>query len=122
MQLVLGHINLNRLQRLIRGDPLSELKLESPSVCKSCLKGKITKLSFTSKGHRTKEVLEIVHYHKYGSMSVLFRYGYKYLIIFLDYYSRYDYVYLMVWKFKAVDNFKEFALEVKRQLIELYPN
>ena len=47
----LGHINPNRIQRLIKDGLLEPLDLESLLVCESCLEGKMTKRPFTAKGY-----------------------------------------------------------------------
>ncbi|KAI3457782.1 hypothetical protein Pfo_014445 [Paulownia fortunei] len=112
----LGHINLNRIQRLVRDGPLSDLKVEFLPVCESCLEGKMTKRPFTSKGLRAKEVLELVHSDVCGPISVQARGGYEYFITFTDDYSRYGYVYLMARKSEALEKFKEFRNEAEKQL------
>ena len=48
----LGHINLNRIQRLIKDGLLEPLKLGGFLVCESCLEGKMTKRPFNAKGRR----------------------------------------------------------------------
>ena len=49
-------------------------------------------------------------------MSTQAKGGYEYFITFTDDYLRYGYVYLMKWKFKAFEKFKEFRAEVENQL------
>ena len=49
-------------------------------------------------------------------MSTQARGGYKYFITFIDGYSRVGYVYLMKWKSKTFEKFKEFRAEVENQL------
>jgi DUF971 family protein len=41
--------------------------------------------------------------------------GYIYFITFTDDHSRYDYVYLMKYKFESFERFKEFRNEVEKQ-------
>ncbi|KAK4382470.1 Copia protein [Sesamum angolense] len=59
-----------------------------------CLKGKMTRKPLLDKA----------------------RGGFSYLITFTDDHSRYDYVYLMRYKFEAFVRFKEFRLEVENQI------
>ncbi|KAA0054880.1 gag/pol protein [Cucumis melo var. makuwa] len=59
--LSLGHINLNRIGRLVKNGLLSQLEDNSLPPCDSCLEGKMTKSSFTGKGLRAKIPLELVH-------------------------------------------------------------
>ena len=48
----LGHINPNRIQRLIKDGLLEPLDFDGFLVCKSCLEGKMTKRPFNAKGRR----------------------------------------------------------------------
>ena len=45
----LGHINLNRIGRLVKRGLLNELEDNSLPPCESCLEGKMTKQSFPKK-------------------------------------------------------------------------
>ena len=76
----------------------------------------MTKRSFTAKGVRAQGCLDLIHSNVCGSFSVHARGGYEYLITFTNYYSRYGYVYLMKKKSEALDKFKEFKVESKKQL------
>ena len=53
----------------------------------SCLEGKMTKRSFSAKGTRAKEPLQLVHSDVCGPVSVQTRGGYEYFITFIDDYS-----------------------------------
>ena len=46
----------------------------------------------------------------------------EYFITFTDDYSRYRYIYLLKYKSKAVEKFKEFKLEVENQMGRLIKN
>ena len=93
--LKLGHINLNRIDRLVKSGPLSELKVGTLPVYKSCLEGKMTKRPFTGKWLKAKESLELIHLDVCGPMHVKARGGYEYYVTFIYDYSRYGFVYLM---------------------------
>ena len=58
----------------------------------------------------------LVHLDVCGPISTQARDGYEYFITFTDDYSRFGYVYLMKWKSKVFEKFKEFKAEVKNQL------
>ena len=58
----LGHINLNRIKRLVSDGPLSDLKVDDLPTCESCLEGKMTKRSFRTKGTRAIECLGLNAY------------------------------------------------------------
>ena len=48
----LGHISLDRINRLVKNGPLRDLRVGTLPVCESCLEGKITKRPFLAKGKR----------------------------------------------------------------------
>ena len=112
----LGHINLDRINRLVQDGPLRKLNVGTLLVCESCLEGKMTKRPFLAKGERSKEPLQIVHNDVCGPLSVQARGGYEYFFTFIDDYSRYGYVYLMHKKSETFGKFKEFMAEAEKQL------
>ena len=57
----LGHINLDRIRRLVTSGHLSPLDVTSLLVCEPCLEGQMTMRPFKAKGYRAKEVLKLVH-------------------------------------------------------------
>ena len=57
----LGHIGLDRIKRLIKEGLLEFLQESSLPTCESCLKRKMTKRHFTTKGTKTIECLELIH-------------------------------------------------------------
>ncbi|KAH9801407.1 hypothetical protein KPL71_001014 [Citrus sinensis] len=112
----LGHINQNRIQRMIKDGLLGPLENESLPLCESCLEGKMTKRPFSAKGVRATVPLELVHTDVCGPINVQARGGYEYFITFTDNYSRYGYVYLMRHKSEALEKFKEYRAETEKQL------
>ena len=112
----LGHINQERITRLVKDGLLSSLNEVQLPLCESCLEGKMTKRSFNTKGNRSEKLLELVHTDVCGPMSVSARGGYDYYITFIDDYSRYGYVYLMHRKSEAFEKFQEFRAEAEKQL------
>ena len=112
----LGHINLNRMSRLHKDGLLDNNDFESFETCEPCLQGKMTKMPFTHKGERAKELLGIIHSDVCGPMSIQARGGFSYFITFTDDLSRYGYVYLIKHKSESFEVFKEFKNEVENQL------
>ena len=76
----------------------------------------MTKRSFSTKGTRATETLQLVHSDVCGPVSVQARGGYEYFVTFIDDYSRYAYVYLMQRKSETFGKFKEFLAEAEKQL------
>ena len=58
----LGHINSNRIQRLIKNGLLESSNFDEFSICESCLEGKMTKQPFNAKGRRAPRVAWISPY------------------------------------------------------------
>ena len=108
----LGHINLNRINRLVKDRILDNLVLEPMPVCESCIEGKMTKRPFLPKGNRSSELLELVHTNVCGSINIRAHGCYGYFITFTDDHSRYGYVYLMHHKSDSFEKFKEYRIEV----------
>ena len=48
----LGHINSNKIQRLIKDGLLEPMDFDEFLICKSCLEGKMTKQPFNAKGRK----------------------------------------------------------------------
>ncbi|KAL2470909.1 Copia protein (Gag-int-pol protein) [Abeliophyllum distichum] len=76
----------------------------------------MTKTPFTGKGVRAADILELVHTNVCGLMSTDARGGFSYFITFTDDHSRYGFIYLMKFKHKAFEKFKEFKQEVEREV------
>ena len=112
----LGHINLNRINRLVKDGILDNLVLKPMPVCESCIEGKMTKRPFPPKGNRSSELLELVHTDVCGPINIRAHGGYEYFITFTDDHSRYGYVYLMHYKSNSFEKFKEYRTEVEKQL------
>ena len=106
----LDHINLNRINRLIKDGILDNLVLEPMHVYESCIESKITKRPFPPKGNRSNELLELVHIDVCGPINVRASGGHEYFIIFMDDHSRYRYIYLMHHKYHSFEKFKEYRI------------
>ena len=68
---------------MVKDGPLKELKVGNLPVCESCLEGKMTKRSFSAKGFRAKEPLELVHSDVCRPLNVQARGGYEYFSLSL---------------------------------------
>ena len=84
----LCHVNLDNLisinhMKRVRG--FSKLKKLDNAICKL---GKMTKSSFKSKTYTSKEILEIVHTDLCGPIEVQSYKGDKYIMLFIDEYTR----------------------------------
>jgi hypothetical protein len=111
----LGHIFVERIKRLINDGILNALDFSDFGTCVDCIKGKQT--NKTSKGaKRSEEILGIIHTNICGLFSTPCLNGQRYFISFIDDYSRFMYLYLLLSKLEALDAFKTYKREVERQL------
>ena len=111
----MGHISRERLQRLVKDGILPNLDFSDLSMCVNCIKGKQTK--HTKKGAtRSTKLLEIIHTDICEPFDIPSFGKEKYLITFIDDFSRYGYIYLLHEKSQAVNVLKVYITEVERQL------
>ena len=90
--------------RKLRGFP--KLKRHENIICKQCQLGKMTRSSFKSKTYTSKGILEIVHTNLCGPIDVQSYKGDKYIMLFIDDYSRMMIVMFMKQKYDAFQMFK----------------
>ncbi|KAM1500447.1 hypothetical protein ACFX10_023002 [Malus domestica] len=111
----LYHINKNKIMRMSKNGMLPQISAHDFDTCESCIKGKMTRKSFSQHWIST-NLLEIVHTDLCGPMRTKTHRGMKYFVTFIDDYSRYGYVYFLQHKNEALEKFKEFKAEVENQL------
>ena len=80
--------------------------------CEACSKAKIIKRPYFQVERKT-NLLELVHTDMCEFGEILTREGNRYFITFIDYFSKFTYVYLMKNKSDAFENFKTFLHEVE---------
>ncbi|KAF1336396.1 Integrase catalytic core protein, partial [Globisporangium splendens] len=114
----LGHTtfeNYSRLQSEENGLPVIAQK--SYGLCGGCLKGKQTITSFPrSTGQKkTTHVLQLVHTDVMGPMATTSHGGARYLLTFIDDYSRFVTGYFLKRKSEVADKFSEFKAMAENQ-------
>ena len=80
------------MERLIKDEILPDLDLSAFDTCVDCIKGKLTAKIRNAKADRRTELLEVIHTGICGPFTPLAMGGHKYLITFIDDYSRYGFV------------------------------
>ena len=109
----LGHISIKRLKRLVKG-VLHTLDFTDFETCVDCIKGKQTHTP-NKNATRSLGVLEIIHTDICGPFSPCLT-GERYFVTFIDDYSRFMYLYLLLEKADVLNAFKDFKKEVEKQL------
>ena len=109
----LCHVKFDNLiiikMKKVRGLP--KLKKPENIMCKQCQLGKMTKSSFKRKTYTSKEVLELVHTDLCGPIEVQSYKGDKFIMLFVDDYSR-----MMIFMFlkQRSDAFQMFKWYLER--------
>lgn len=113
-----GHLNFKSLKllhdkELVLGLP----KLVIPSkACDICLKGKQSRLPFTTNvPMRANAALQVVYSDICVPLEVLSAGGNKYFITFVDEYTRMTWLYLIKFKSGALEVFKRFKILFEKQ-------
>ncbi|RVW62445.1 Retrovirus-related Pol polyprotein from transposon TNT 1-94 [Vitis vinifera] len=106
------HISIDRIKRLVNDGVLSTLDFTDFETCVDCIKGKQTNKSKRG-ATRSSTILEIIH-TDICSLD-MDSHGQKYFISFIDDFSRYMYLHILHNKNEALDAFKVFKAEVKKQ-------
>ena len=103
--------------RLVNSEILSHLDFTDwNDICVDCIKGKQTKHISKKSAIRSIGLIDLIHTDICGPFDVPSWGGEKYFITFIDYHSRYCYLYLLHEKSQTVDVLQTFITEVERQL------
>ncbi|GJR88471.1 putative zinc finger, CCHC-type containing protein [Tanacetum coccineum] len=114
MEISEGHISRDRMTRLVKDEVLPNLDFSDFEKCVECIKGKMTKGN--KKGAtRSTGLLELIHTDICGPFPSGIG-GHKSFITFIDDYSRYMYLFLIIEKSESLEMFKTFKAEVENQL------
>ncbi|KAK8950761.1 hypothetical protein KSP39_PZI003380 [Platanthera zijinensis] len=111
----LGHVNYRKMLELAKSHNIPlDLSIRFDK-CEVCAQTKITRKPFRSVSRSTK-LLELIHSDLCDFRSHVTRGGRKYLITFIDDFSRFCHVYLLKSKDEAFETFKTFKSRVENQL------
>ncbi|XP_021734165.1 uncharacterized protein LOC110700891 [Chenopodium quinoa] len=125
-----GHASFSLLDKL-RSKELVEglpsIKFLKDKVCSACVKGKQTRISFKYKNMvSTTKLLELIHMDLCGPMRIQSRSGKRYVMVIVDDFSRYTWVFFLVSKDDTFDQFVAFVKKEQRrtghQLVHLRSN
>ncbi|GJW52084.1 retrovirus-related pol polyprotein from transposon TNT 1-94 [Tanacetum coccineum] len=116
----LSHLNFDTINQLTSHDlvdGLPKFKYRKNHLCSACEQGKIKKASLSSKlVPSTESKLELLHIDLCGPMRVASINGKKYILVIVDDYSRYTWVYFLRTKDEALDMIIDFVNQVQRNL------
>ena len=114
-----GHLNMKDLSAISKNDLVEGMKThnndENVEDCESCVLGKMHRLPYPKKSeHKSKTILELVHTDLCGPMQVDSVGGSRYLLTFIDDFSRYTVVYLLKRKSEVLDKFRDFVMSMEK--------
>ena len=109
----LGHVNQKYMQDMISNKLASGMIVQGTSTyldCEACTQGKMHRSSFPkTSNHRASKPLELVHSDLCGPMQVDSSGGSRYMLTFIDDYSRYTHVCFLKKKSEVLQKFKQFV-------------
>ena len=117
-----GHLNHNSLVTLAEKEMVNGLpKLNnSGAVCEVCMKGKQNQANIPKRSvWRSSKCLELIHSDICGPISPTSESGKRYIINFIDDFSRKCWTFFLVEKSEALKVFKEFKVAAEREVGEL---
>lgn len=114
----LGHVNFDTLKKMKNGaveginfnDNDDEIR-----NCETCARGKLARLPFNKSRSESKEILNLIHTDLVGPMEVESIGRAKYLITFVDDFSRMVFVYFTRTKSNTFETFKNFRAMIEKQ-------
>ena len=106
-----GHLNYGYVNKLLSKDLVEGMKYsdtKSTKECQACALGKMHMNAFPNQSmNRATEILQIIHSDVCGPMQVDSMGGSRYMLTFIDDFSRYCTVYLIKSKDEVLTKFKE---------------
>ncbi len=74
--------------------------------CEHCVMGKQKKVSFSTAIHRTKGTLDYIHSDLWGPSRVASKGGARYMLSFIDNYSRKNWIFMLKHKDEVFEHFQ----------------
>ncbi|KAK3749555.1 hypothetical protein QZH41_007287 [Actinostola sp. cb2023] len=116
----LGHLNYDYINQLTKKEMVHGMNYNATTQdekqCEACILGKMQRKSFPKHNeHRATRHYEIVHSDVCGPMQVESEGGSRYMLTFIDDYSRYTTTYFIKSKSEVLSKFKEYTSYVEKQ-------
>ncbi|KAH9726925.1 hypothetical protein KPL70_008466 [Citrus sinensis] len=107
----LGHVNYSKLSVMVKKSMLKglpQLDVRTNTVCAGCQYGKAHQLPYEESKFKAKKPLELIHSDVFGPVKQPSIGGMRYMVTFIDDFSRYVWAFFMKEKSEAFSKFKEF--------------
>ncbi|KAJ9556278.1 hypothetical protein OSB04_010892 [Centaurea solstitialis] len=115
----LGHVGYHKLKVIMEKSMLNglpQLDVKTDVVCAGCQYGKAHQLPYKESKFRAKKPLELVHSDVFGPIKQTSISGMRYMVMFIDDYLRYVWVFFMKEKSDTFSKFKEFKTTVEGEV------
>ncbi|KAJ9565416.1 hypothetical protein OSB04_001382 [Centaurea solstitialis] len=115
----LGHVGYHKLKVIMEKSMLNglpQLDVKTDVVCAGCQYGKAHQLPYKESKFRAHKPLELVHSDVFGPVKQTSISGMRYMVTFIDDYSRYVWVFFMKEKSDTFSKFKEFKTTVEGEV------
>ena len=119
----LGHVGYQLLQKistkqLLDGIPFFK-DIKYGGVCSGCQYGKSHRLPFPNSENRASGILQLVHSDLLGPTRTASYTGFKYVMVIVDDFSRFTWVYFSEHKSEAFSKFIQFKHDVEKEFGQL---
>ncbi|KAL0367866.1 UNVERIFIED_CONTAM: Retrovirus-related Pol polyprotein from transposon TNT 1-94 [Sesamum radiatum] len=115
----LSHVSYSKLDTMMKKSMLKglpKLEVRRDTVYAGCQYGKAHQLPYEESNFRAKEPLELIHSDVFGPVRQASIGRMKYMVTFIDDFSRYVWVYFMKNKSETLMKFKEFKKSVEAEI------
>ncbi|KAM1031938.1 hypothetical protein ACFX2I_035575 [Malus domestica] len=113
----LGHVNMEKLKVMVQKNLVNGLlnisSFPSKVICEGCQFGKAHRLPFAKSDSRSKAPLECIHGDVMGPTRTPSFSGFRYMLILVDDFSRFTWVYFIKQKSEVLSKFQEFKETVE---------
>jgi GAG-pre-integrase domain/Integrase core domain len=117
----LGHLHYDGVKRtktenLVKGLDFKDEKNPDLTLCKGCELGKAPKLKVLEGSEsKTRKVLELIHSDVWGPSKIPSVGGKRYMLTFIDDFTKMVFVYFLRQQSEVFQTFKEFKAQVEKQ-------
>lgn len=115
----LSHVTYSKLDVMMKKSMLKgipQIEVRTDTVCVGCQYRKAHQLPFEESTFKAKEPLELIHSDVFGPVKQASIGGMRYMVTFIDDFSRYAWVYFMKEKSETISKFRQFKNEAKAKV------
>ena len=111
----LGHPSTTTIKNVLSKCNVAHINKMDSNFYSSCCLGKIHRFLFSFSHTTYTKPLELIHSDLWGPTPVLSNSGYRYYIHFVDVFSRFSWIFLLINKSKSIKTFVNFKTQVELQ-------